>query len=227
MRREFPRLAHLVAGLLAAGTLACSGTTEPEPTPPKVYPQGTPEQLVQSFVESYEDRNIAEYSKLFAGDFTFEFSNAADPNLVAHYASGWHRIDEITAASRLFHGGTNSDGVYQESASRITVGLPDSIPEPDTTRGDSAYAYRIVHTPAILTVEVPGDIVYVIPAVPPQPHWIYLVRGDFAAGLTPDQPADSAHWYIYHWKDESGPLKRFTTSMNSSSTWGRLKALYR
>ncbi len=215
----------MLAIVLAAG---CSETTAPPPRPPLTYAASTPEELIQSFVQAYENRNAVEYAKLFTGDFTFEFSNAADPSLVQKYSTGWFKADEMIAGTNLFQGGVNEDGVFQPAAVSIALSLGNMVPGPDTTRGDSAYAYRMLHTTIDLSIEVPGDLVYHVGQGVPQFNRFFLVRGDFADSLDTDQPADTSHWYIRNWRDQSADLgKPSRALMNDQSAWGRIKGLYR
>ena len=76
---------------------------------------------------------------------------------------------------------------------------------------------------------------FLIGQAPPQNNRFFVVRGDEAQGLTADQAADSLHWYIWNWRDESPPVKPsgdFGTSQvgqdgSPNTTWGAAKALYR
>ena len=72
----------------------------------------------------------------------------------------------------------------------------------------------------------------------PQNHRFFLVRGDFAVGLSAEQVADSTRLYIWNWRDESPPLSKGTGPRDLSAeqslpagehllTWGELKAISR
>jgi hypothetical protein len=107
----------------------------------------------------------------------------------------------------------------------------------DDTEGRDVTKYKVLSTPV--------DAVIVVPPVPPatdptqyivtnNSHRFYLVRGDAAAGLAESQPADTTHWYIWSWKDEtvgvSAPGVALTAAggpgapRETPATWGRLKA---
>jgi hypothetical protein len=60
-------------------------------------------------------------------------------------------------------------------------------------------------------------------------HRFYLVRGDAAGSLAAGQPADSTHWYVWKWQDESTgyPAPAALGEATRSTTWSSVKATYR
>jgi hypothetical protein len=210
-------------------------------SPSEPQPRSTPlwEQTIRQFVSAYENQSALAYEQFFTGDFTFEFSLSADPTLANQWSTGWFKSDEVVAARHLFQGGTNLDGKYLPAANSIDLILTKTVPLGDTEAGRDSTKYKVLSTPVDAMVVAPpdtvgGDPVYY--AVTNNSHRFYLVRGDAAAALAEWQPADSLHWYIWQWKDETmgvdampigkaGPAARPTPT--ASITWGKLKGVYR
>jgi hypothetical protein len=225
--------ALLFAAALALGA-GCGTEPDSKPQPPAGLqpPNDTPQNTILRFIAAYEGKKTAEYRALFTGDFKFSFSNAADPTLANKWITGWSAADESISAHNLFQGGTNLDGIYQQPATSIDLIFSRTSPvgdvgAPDTTK------YKVLETFV--------DAVVVVPPEPPATdalryvvtnnfHRIFLVRGDAANGLRADQPADSTHWYIWKWNDETAgtPGAPGTASeATADATWGGLKAAYR
>ena len=239
MRKQltFLALAAVLAGSLS-GCIFSPSKDEPVPPAPDGPINDTPENTIARFIWAYENKKSQEYEGLFTGDFTFEFSNSADPLLANQWSTGWFRNDEVLSARNLFQGGTNLAGEPQEAASSIDLILTRTQPV-DDTEGRDPTKYKVLSTPV--------DALIVVPPKPPatdptqyvvtnNSHRLFLVRGDAAASLAESQPADTTRWYIWSWKDEtvgisaaSGPLKAAAASGPSSvtATWGRVKAAAR
>ena len=219
----------LLSTILLPALVSCSGPTRPQSTNqnPTLPTNETPEGAVLRLIGLYETRDAVEYGKLFTGDFKFEFSNSADPDLVQKWALGWSRSDEIVAAQNLFQGGANSHGIYQPAALSIELQLLPTTPSDDNTSGRDPDLYKALLAAVDARIDVPGDITYVVGQAPPQSNRFFLVRGDAAVGLGPDQPADANRWYVWNWRDESPVLKGLVPTQSESSTWGRVKDLYR
>src|SRR5262249_30320723 len=151
----------------------------------------------------YQGKKLPEFRGLFTGDYRYEFSNSTDPTLVTKYASGWFAADESASAQHLFKGGNNSDGIYQQAASSIKIVFSPTAPGDDPDRDPATY--KVLSTQVDGQIDVPNGAVtdtYVLNA---NRNRFYIVRGDSAVGLTTEQPADSSHWYIYKWVDETTP----------------------
>jgi len=239
MRKQltFLALAAVLAGSLS-GCIFSPPKDDPVPPAPDGPINDTPENTIARFIWAYENKKSQEYEGLFTGDFTFEFSNSADPLLANQWSTGWFRNDEVLSARNLFQGGTNLAGEPQEAASSIDLILTRTQPV-DDTEGRDPTKYKVLSTPV--------DALIVVPPKPPatdptqyvvtnNSHRLFLVRGDAAASLAESQPADTTRWYIWSWKDEtagisaaSGPLKAAAASGPSSvtATWGRVKAAAR
>ena len=61
---------------------------------------------MKRFVGAYEQKKVQEYQDMFTSDFTYEFSNGTDPDLVTKYSTGWFKSDETESSSHLFQGWT-------------------------------------------------------------------------------------------------------------------------
>ncbi len=220
------RYVALIA-LLMVGIVGC-GTEPAHETPPVVLhsPNDTPQHAIQQLIATYEQKQCDGYADLFTGNFSYGFSSL-DPLLEQRFSAGWYKIDEQTAACNLFHGGQNQAGDYREAALSIDLTFSNTLPvaDPDTT--DTTRC-------KVLSTGVDGEILVPNQEDPRNPtrylmtgnhHMFWLVRGDAAVGLAPDQPADGAHWYIWKWRDLTTQLGAKPNA--GAATWGSIKALYR
>jgi len=212
----------LVAALVLGG---CSSNPERPSTPAATLPPNdTPAHTIQRFLLSYEGKQEANYVGLFSKDFVFDFSSALDPNLAAQYANGWVKNDEIESSAHLFEGYTPPGGSTLQAAKAIDINFANMTPRPDGSSWDQ-------NAHQILTTRVDGTITF------PQPggedllavitnnlNVFYLVRGD-DADLDTGQPADSLHWYVYRWSDQSYLAPRRLNTERIS--WAHIRALYR
>ena len=242
MRKQLTILAlvALVTGLFS-GCIFSPEEDDPVPPAPDGPINDTPENTIARFIWAYENKKAPEYEGLFTGDFTFEFSNSADPELANNWSTGWFKSDEVLAARNLFLGGTNLDGKYQQAATSIDLILTKTQPV-DDTEGRDPTKYKVLSTPV--------DAVIVVPPEPPatdptqyvvtnNSHRFFLVRGDAAASLAESQPADTTRWYIWSWKDETVGLPGGAAVLTSTgagtraapgrvpATWARVKAAAR
>jgi hypothetical protein len=233
------KLAHPLiwaAALLLAGATGCDSTFSPGPpyeTPPPAPPlNDTPGGAIKRLVWVYENKQAANYENLFTGDFAFEFSAAADPLLAQYYASGWLKLDETTSARHLFQGFTNDSTGYHPPATSIDLTFNQTIPTDDTDGRDPA-KFKVLATRVDGVIVVPPTGSETEPTryvIDNNFHRFFLVRGDAAAGLGAEQPADSTHWYVYRWIDETAqPVapSGVSSKAGQNSSWGGLKASYR
>jgi len=215
--------------------LACDDKST-DPDPPVVPEQ--PEDVITRLIWAYENKKAPEYEVLFTGDFVFEFSNSADPTLANQWSTGWFKSDEVLAARHLFEGGVNLEGKTLPAASSIDLIFTKTVPVADTEGRDST-RYRVLSTPVEAVVVVLPESTGAEPTyhlVTHNSHRFYLVRGDAADGLTPSQPADSLHWYIWAWRDESvgfrapagrGAATAAVPTPTLPTNWGNVKGAYR
>jgi hypothetical protein len=245
---EFMKRMHMTSRLLILVLLIVGcGSDKPLVGPPIFKTptiNGTPEQAIESFIFYYEKKDVVTYANLFTGDFLFEFSNSADPDLANEYSAGWFREDEVIATGRLFAGGVNNDGNFLSYAQAIELDLADQVPQPDGSGGRDSASHAVLFTTLSLTIRLfsaadappDGGPIIEIGVAEPAVHRFFLVRGDWANGLDENQPADDKHWYIWLWRDES-TASRTPTGVDGAEagsppayearTWGALKGLYR
>jgi hypothetical protein len=244
MHKDLRFLLLLVAVLTVVSGCIFSPKKQDDPpvTTTELPPANTPENLIARFIGVYKQKNTTEYDKLFTGDFLFEFSNSADPDLANEYSAGWFREDERVAAQNLFQGGVNNDGVFQDAAQSINLDLTQKVPQDDNSEGRDPEVYKVLFTPVQLTIQLPPSVddpegtTFVVGGADPAVHRFFLVRGDMANGLDENQVADDKHWYIWLWRDEStvtaapGQLSAQQTDPTPQTTppsWGRAKGDWR
>jgi hypothetical protein len=230
------RRAALAAAISMLLLCAAGCGTEPEHAPAPVLglqpANDTPQHTIQRLVAAYEQRKTIEYRALFAGDFTYEFSTAADPTLAQQYAAGWFAADESLSAAHLLEGGVTQGGDTLEAAISIALTFAKTAAVGDTSGGRDPARFQVLDTRVDGVMEAPAprgqtpDTRYVIDN---NFHRFRLVRGDAAVGLGPGQPADAGHWYIWNWQDETAmsvaPAREPQPA--ASTTWSRIKAVYR
>ena len=212
-----------VAGLFGG----CNDTTKPK-TPTFSYTANdTPTHAVSRLIQGYERRDESTYAAMLTGDFTYEFSNSTDPTLVTQYSTGWFKTDETASSTHLFSGYTPQGGATLPAATSIDINFAIDAPSDDAGSPDPA-------THKILTTRVDGNITVPQSGAEPLTYVIannlnvlYLVRGDVATGLQASQPADAQHWYVYHWVDLSEAAAGPSRALAQTSTWGRVRGLYR
>jgi hypothetical protein len=245
--RAWGRRAFLMTPLLVILlNLGCGEDEVTAPVPTLLPENTTPAGTIARFIALYENQNATEYARLFTGDFLFEFSNSADPDLANEYLAGWFKADEEIAATNLFQGGVNNDGVLQPGAQTITLHITRTSPVGDTLSGRDSTVYKVLFTPVTLEAQLPPDEndpegpMFIVGGANLAVHRFFLVRGDMANGLDKDQPADSMHWYIWFWRDESTVPRGFRPREDRRSsgvsaaprsvednTWGQIKGIYR
>jgi hypothetical protein len=187
----------------------------------------TPQGAIARLVGSYEKKLPNEYAGVFTGDFKYEFSASTDPTLVQMYSAGWFKSDETASASHMFSGYTPPGGATLPAASSIDIQLANGVPTDDNTAGVDPATHKVLATRVDGSITVPQDIEPITYVITNNYNVFYLVRGDVAVGLDPSQPADSQHWYVYHWVDLSVPQFNGLGPQSQSPTWGSLKGLYR
>ena len=230
----------LLAAALALST-ACGTEPDrtPQPPPAQLPLNDTPQNAVLRFIAAFEQKKGPEFAALFTGDFTFEFSNATDPELANRWSTGWFAIDESLAAAHLFGGGLTQQGKTMPPAASVDLTFSRTEPLDDTEGRDPA-KYKVLPTTVDAVVVVVPQGSYLEPTtwvVTNNAHRFYLVRGDAAVELGPGQPADSTRWYIWRWIDETvmdstapggapapDPAQPTPTRR---TTWGSIKGLYR
>jgi hypothetical protein len=230
----------LGALLIVLGVFVGCGSDEVVGSKPAAMPlNNTPENTILRFIAAYEQMDTTAYGQLFTGDFMFEFSNSADPDLANEYSAGWFKEDERFAATNLFNGGVNNDGVYQDGARIVELDFTQMAPLGDSQDGRNPDTHKVLFTPVQLVIQLPPSAddpegtSFVVGGADPAVHEFFLVRGDQAYGLDDSQPADDEHWYIWLWRDESTVTNKTSSGaldkprMAEGSSWGMVKGLYR
>jgi hypothetical protein len=229
MRLFSPLRVLIVAALFAAG---CSSSPEqPAPKAPQMPANDTPAHAVQRFLASYTGKQETVYTGLFTKDFVFDFSNSTDPTLVAQYANGWVKNDELQSATHLFHGYTPQGGTTLPAATSIDIKLAADTPTDDNTPGLDPKTHKILATRVDGSIVVPLTGGYTLTyLITNNLNAFYFVRGDAATSLDTGQPADTLHWYVYRWSDltlgvvaEAKPGRVAT----KNTTWAGVRASYR
>jgi len=216
---------------------ALVGCSEDHVTKPKaVYfppPPPSAADVIRRLVLAYEQKKPTEYQGVFTGDFTYEFSSAADPVLVQQYSTGWFKADEKESSSHLFAGHTPPGDSTLPAAATIDINIAMGIPTDDNSAGVDPETHKILATRVDGVITVPesgGDVLTFV--IENNFNVFYVERGDVAVGLDSTQPADDQHWYIYRWVDLTGTLAAPAASADSPvptkpTTWGAVKARYR
>ena len=207
----------------------------PPPGPPEI--PDTPDHAVRRFIWAYENKEFAVYRNMLAGNFEYEISSLSDPGLANEFSGGWSAEDERICSQNMFFGGVNRAGQPMPSPSSIELAFQSTAPADDMTDGRDPAVFKSLLTAVRLRVTIGGDSYLVGYGSQPERHRIFLVRGDFAEGLTEDQPADEEHWYVWRWRDESGPVdpagaplskeKADEPVENRPVSWSSVKSLYR
>lgn len=228
--RRLPAAFLLILALATTGcgddSAGCGCTN-----PPASSGVETPPEAMARFETAYEAQNLAGYAALFAADFRFHFSAAADPTLVSQYGNTWDSSFETNSASHLFDGFTNEGGNFVPGAESMALGLTGIHYEPDPEHADSTRHYVLADSAQVtLVITLPsglGD--YEVSGT----HSYSLVRGD-AAHLGAGQAADSTRWFIRRWDDLTAPLAVRTGGRMAparvmpaeNTSWGAVKAQY-
>jgi len=241
MRRPSSYLAILF--LIALVVTGCGAEEEIlAPIPDPLPLNNTPEGAILRLIAAYQNRDAEEFGKLFTGDFAFEFSRAANPDLVQMFSAGFFREDERECVRNLFARAQPENSPFLPPARSVSLHFDRTKPVDDNSEGRDPAVYKRLLTDLSLLVTLdfydPDGTLrqFKIGGSNPTQQRFFLVRGDVANDLDSDQPATAERWYIYRWRDESAGDKNRSPLDNDSnlraptqaqeSTWGRLKALY-
>jgi hypothetical protein len=222
----------LLVAALAAGIPGCSKSVFTAPAGEAARPPfDSPANVLLALKWALENRDLAFLRTLFTEDFVFVFS-ANDSAGSAYQTTSWTRADELASGAHLLQGGHPTE----PPADRITLDFTSALMTlPSSFRGHDPRWHREICAEVNLriqrgqgTLEVRG------------PGLFTFVRGDSAmAPAELSAGPDSTRWWIERWEDEtvasvaapadatpSGPGVR-EPGATSSTTWGRIKVLFR
>jgi hypothetical protein len=185
----FLALGFVAIGLLTGCPWSPKKTVTTPVTPSDYLPQTSPANVLQNLQTSYKNRNIDEYTKLFATDFTFVF-NPLDPEVPDHpNPPSWGLVDEIEATKNMF----TNELVTKIELTSYVLGVPE--------KADSLYygprAWKVQVNEANLQVATrtaDGDLL------------TYLVQGTTEVFFFREEPTKPIEgrptWYIFRWEDQ-------------------------
>jgi hypothetical protein len=197
MRRHRPwilwslPLAGFLAVCFLAGCPWSPGKNPVIPPPPSHYlPQTSPKNVMTNLQMSYGERNIDEYKKLFAEDFTFLFNpqDPVDPDHPPPPSGQWGLVDELAATENMF----KDDLVTKIELTSYSLGDPEPA--------DSLYygprAWRVQVDQANLMVATRTESGDLLTLVVEGKTEVFYFREE------PSKPIDGRPtWYIFRWED--------------------------
>lgn len=218
---------------LAATLAGCSNDKAPTRVvagPPFVA--DSPIHLLRLLEWSFNNRSESEYRTLFSEDYRFVFS-AHDSSGNAYRAVPWTREDETISARTLFLGG----GPTQPPATSVMLIFEENPVVTADVRDDGITRdprlHKSIRTRVLLNIRLADGSAFDVTGS----ALFCMSRGDSAQA--PDGlPADSSHWYLTRWEDETAHAGRRITGQSlvaspedsqpsRSYTFGYIKALYR
>lgn len=217
-------LSAFVVGLGLAGGGCLGGDKCPRGVPgcedpgDFVSPRLQPADVLKNLQAAYKQRNITEYAKLLADDFTFCFDPATRPDNVPEC---WDRAADSAATGRLFAATDISD---------IRINLAYGPETPDNNPGHARW-FRIRATDTFVEIDkVPpvGEVITL--RVDGDTQDFYLRKGRNPAD-TLATSATAREWFLVGWNDLARlsavfPAPGPQPSAGRVSTWGGIKAAY-
>lgn len=183
-----------------------------------VSPRLNPNDVIKNLELAYQQRNIAEYAKLLADDFTFCFDPATRPDNVPDC---WDRATDSTATARLFAASDISD-----IRITLTYGPDMSVSEPGKEKWrliritDTFLEIdKVPPTGEVITLRVDGDT-----------QDFYLRKGRSPADTLAASPT-SREWFLVAWYDRArlNAAQRPSSSgitTEAATTWSGIKGAY-
>jgi hypothetical protein len=221
--RRLPRGGACAAVAALLWLAGCGVDTVRLPTAPAVLAPGdaTPTEAVRLLEWSWNHKSVAAYRNLFTQDYRFAFSTLEPYG--AYAGDAWTREDEMAFATHLFVGGHP----IEPPAIRISLRFDHYLLVRDDPRpGKNPDWHKLIWTSLSLVV-VDSSRETLITGF----GNFYLVRGDSAAVPAEIIPlgyaADSTHWYIDRWEDDTASSGGGRAMPTKNTTLGALKALYR
>jgi hypothetical protein len=166
----------------------------------------------------WNQQDADRYCGLFPQEYRFAFS-ALDPYGNAYRDVPWTFEDESTFATHLFEGGHPTE----PPATHVVFALDrDFLVQSDPRPGKDPRWHKYVRSSLDLQVLTPNGIKHITGF-----SGFYLARGDSASVPPCGGPADSLHWYVDRWEDDTVSAGGSQANPSKAFTLGALKALYR
>ena len=163
-----------------------------------------PENLLKNLVTSYERREIDQYSKLLAQDFTFKFQPGPGADT---FPDGLSLAQDVLFTGNMF----KSDDVVE-----IRLGMIWGLPHDQIWLGEQVSRIQLIDLH--LDVEKTGSLIL---RVVGDPQDFYFRLGKETLG------EDPSRYYIVGWQDVGSPSAPAGLSPAVESiTWGSIKRLF-
>jgi hypothetical protein len=204
------------AALLALSLTAVGCWEEKNPMSVQVEniypPQTSPANVLHNLYQAYWERNIDEYRKLFAEDYTFVFDpqDPVDANHAPPSTGQWGLADELTSTRNMF-----ADTLVR----KVEIN--------DWHIGSAEPLDSLQYGPRAWKVQVDAVNLMVATQTEDSDSLTFVVEGRTEVFYFREEPARPVYdgkptWFIFRWDDwVMGGAKVRQTS------WGMIKALYR
>lgn len=183
-----------------------------------VSPRLNPGDVLKNLQLAYKQRNIAEYARLLADDFTFCFDPATRPENVPEC---WDRAADSTATARLF-------AAVDVSDIRIVLTYGSDVPVSEPGKEKWRFIRitdtfleidKVPATGEVITFRVDGDR-----------QDFYLRRGRNPADTLAASPT-SKEWFLVAWYDRARQYSAQWPSVSGTATeavttWSGIKGAY-
>lgn len=199
----------LFLGLLPGCPWSPEKTVKPPDVVSKYLAQSSPGNVMENLRTAYMERNLDEYKKLFAADFTFVFApaDATDPDNPT--PTQWSGAEEFTSTENMFR----DDLVEKIELEYGSLG----VAEPDSANwGAGAWKMKIdgVNLAVRTRNEQNEPLTYLVPGTTE----VFFFREDKNTPASDGRPT----WFIFRWEDQ--PIGAHKTETNS---WGQVKNHYK
>ncbi len=207
-------LLTLVTMILMSGC----GDDPAKPDPSAYLDASSPENVLENLQTAYKLRESMPYADLLADDFRFYFDEGTrqQNGSLPEY---WERSEDAAQTGALF---------ASDQVTDIRVDLRHGAAEPVTVAGRESWL-RIRVTDTFLEVDLkpqPGELEGLTLRVDGQQNDFYFRKGKSAAD-TLSGSATAQFYHLVEWRDFGVGRSAAPDVLIESTTWGRIKALYR
>jgi hypothetical protein len=173
------------------------------------FPPSSPANVLANLRTAYEDRDIEDYERLFAEDFTFVFSPASIPEPHDPTPAQWGRNEEFTSTENMFR---------DELVDRVSLEWVIGVPEHADSVMYGPRAWKVKVDTVNLQVDTRSAAgVRLILQVPGTTEMFYF-RQEPSRLASDGRPS----WFIFRWEDQ--PILGLKVDQMS---WGDIKYWYR